>query len=278
MTILDLGAGIYTTAAAEIGDPVQKAGQTTGYTTGVVVETDMLNYAFPQPITPGNFEPVVICDNILVQASPGTPPPGVISDGDSGSVLFGFNTAEGATIHPAVGLVWAQADGNLVACKIQRVFSELDLDVLCASGFPAYLDGLAAEDAPEFTAGVNFVGADRSRRSAALPSAGLARSVEARLVTGKHGKRLVRLVRKHRHELTQQLIRQGDLRRAAPPVGRDLARACATCRPSTSSSPPPRAALPRWCSSATGARCRPRPARHGAQGAGPDLARCPNQR
>jgi hypothetical protein len=159
---------------------------------------------------------VVFFDCYIIDDAPGTPLPGFISAGDSGSVLFGFAPEADATFHPAVGLLFGSTGGGgAYACKIQYVFDALDLDVLCASGYPAYLD-LLAEGAsePALTAGIRFTGAERRTRAATRVTAGLARDVERRLMASAAGREVVALVRRHRHTIFARLIRQGDFRRA----------------------------------------------------------------
>jgi hypothetical protein len=215
LTVIDLGPAIYQIGTAAIGDSVQKTGQTTGYTTGIVVDEDF-NFSLPVPISPGNFQTVGFCDCYIIDEAPGTPLPGFVSSGDSGSVLFGFAPAADATIHPAVGLIFGQTGGGGgYACKIQHVFDALALDVLCAAGYPAYLEGLA-EGAPDsvLTAETRFTGAERRTRAATRVTAGLARDVERRLMESDAGREVAALVRRHRHPILTRLIRQGDLRRA----------------------------------------------------------------
>lgn len=215
LTVIDLGAAIYTIDTASIGDPVQKTGQTTGYTTGTVEDED---YAFlvPVSITPGNFEDVVFCDCYLVVGDGSVPPPGFLSFGDSGSILFGFAPEPDAVIHPAIGLNFASVGERGVACKIQNVFNELNLDVLCASGYPAYLDSIAADvtEPDRLQVATRFTRAERKTRAATRVTAGLARDVEHRLKASAKGQDVVDFVRRFRHPIFAQLIRQSDLRRA----------------------------------------------------------------
>ena len=211
---LEVGPAIYEIGTAAIGDPVQKSGQTTGHTTGQVIDTDYA-LSIPFPLSPGNFKDVVFCDCYLFQGDPGTPLPGVVSDGDSGSILFGVVPASDSVIQPAIGLVFAQSDGRGVACKIQTVFNDLDLDVICASGYPAYLDGIAAGDEAPGIAATRLTSAERNRRAGRLLTAGLARSVERRLLETGPGRNLSDLVRTHRHDIFLRLLRSGDFRRAA---------------------------------------------------------------
>jgi hypothetical protein len=210
LTVIDLGPAIYQIATAAIGDSVQKTGQTTGYTTGIVVDEDF-NFSLSVPISPGNFQTVGFCDCYIIDDAPGTPLPGFVSGGDSGSVLFGFAPEADAVIHPAVGLVFGQTGGGGgYACKIQHVFDALGLDVLCASGYPAYLEGLAeGPPEPDLTAGTRFTDAERRTRAATRVTAGLARDVERRLMEGAAGREVAALVRRHRHAIFARLIRQG---------------------------------------------------------------------
>lgn len=214
LTVIDLSPAIYLIDTASIGDPVQKTGQTTGYTTGTIVD-ESYNVLIPVPITPGNFQDVVFCDCYLIEGDDSLPLPGFSSFGDSGAVIFGFAPEQDAVIHPAIGLNFAIADGRSVACKIQYVFNELDLDVLCASGYPAYLDGIAegAEPDPRIAA-TRFTGSERRTRAAGRRKAGLARDVQRRLRASQAGQTLVNFLNIHRHEILTMLIRGGDVRRA----------------------------------------------------------------
>lgn len=211
LTVLGLGPGIYDTGNAGWLTPVWKSGQTTGVTSGRVIDTDAA-FSFPMLLSPGgNTITILICDNYYFEPAPGTPLPGVVSSGDSGSVLF--IEEEDVTLPRATGLVWAQADNSGIACKINRVFEALDLDVLCSSGYPSYLDGLANDVAEP--AGPRFTLAERARASARMATSGLARSVDKRLRGSTAGAKLSDLVRDFRHPILQGLIRQSDLRRAA---------------------------------------------------------------
>jgi hypothetical protein len=102
-----------------------------------------------------------------------------------------------------------------VACKIQHVFGALDLDVLCASGYPAYLDGIAEGAEPDpWIAAARFTEAERRTRAAGRRKAGLARDVQRRLRASAAGRAMVDFLNIHRHEILTALIRSGDARRA----------------------------------------------------------------
>ena len=212
LTTIEIGPGIYETALPEVGDPVQKTGQTTGYQTGTVVDADF-SFFLNVPTSPGNERRVIFCDCFIIDETLGTPLPGFASDGDSGAVIFGFAEEPDAVIHPALGLLFGSTGGGgAYACKMSYVFDLLDLDVLCASGYPAYLDGLAAGDdedtAPRFTS------RERQVRAPRRATAGLARDVEARLRESNEGQTISNLLRRFRAPIFARLIRQGEARRA----------------------------------------------------------------
>ncbi|MEM9793704.1 MAG: hypothetical protein AAF848_12225 [Pseudomonadota bacterium] len=211
LTVLDLGPAIYDTGLVASFTSVIKSGWVTGTTTGRIIDTTF-HWPMTVNISPGVPRTFLMCWGLLFEGDPGTPPPGVIAQGDSGSILF-IREDPAPAFPRATGLVYGIADGNGVACRIQDVFSALDLDVLCASGYPAYLDGLAADVAEP--SGLRFTPAERTRPSGRLASTGLARSVDQRLNSSDDGKALAALIRESRHPIFQGLIRNGDLRRAA---------------------------------------------------------------
>ena len=210
LTVLDVGPAIYAIDAAAVGDAVVKFGQTTHHTTGRVIDID-LNTIFDIPTGPGAPSiPVVFCDLILIENTDG--PPGFVSLGDSGSVVF--RPDPDSIIEPAVGLGFAQMGPSGVACKIHNVFDAMDLDVLCASGYPAYLDGMAAGQSEDIRA-PRFTGGERAKRATRRSRYGLARSVERQISSSSEGKKMIEFLSRHRHDLLMQIIRPGDLRRLA---------------------------------------------------------------
>lgn len=210
LTVLEIGPAIYAIEAAAEGMGVQKFGQTTELTNGTVLDCDY-NTIFNLPIN-GASTPAVFCDLVVVENIDG--PAGFASNGDSGSVLF--RPDPDSVINPAVGLIFASTGSAGVACKIQHAFDALDLDVLCASGFPAYLDGIAEGAEPDPTiAASRFTVTERRTRAAGRRKAGLARDVQRRLRTSEAGQTLVDSVDIHRHEVLTMLVRGGDVRRAA---------------------------------------------------------------
>ncbi len=228
LTVLEIGPAVYATAVAALGMPIEKSGQTTGHVQGVV---DDVAYAMAiqTPLAPGNWQTVAYCDLIrYVPAQSGT---AVSLDGDSGALVF--TPDPGSVINPAVGLHFAGAvNGSYgVACKIQNVFAALDVDVLCAGGFVAFLDALADEGRDAGAAFASTLFEPRARRSSwrtlRLP-AGLARDVQQRLRASEVGREIVAFVDRHRAELLWTLVANGDARRAAVAALRPILRGATT--------------------------------------------------
>lgn len=225
LTVLEIGPAIYAIEAAAEGMAVRKYGQTTELTNGTVIDTDY-NTIFNQPIN-GVSTPAVFCDLILVENMDG--PAGFASQGDSGSILF--RPDPDSVIDPAVGLIFATTGSAGVACKIQNVFDALDLDVLCASGYPAYLDGIAEGADPDpGVAATRFTEAERRTRAAGRRKAGLARDVQRRLRASVAGQAMVDFLDMHRHEILMALIRNGDVRRAVTAALEPLLRTALTSK------------------------------------------------
>jgi hypothetical protein len=194
----------------------------------VVVDVDYAA-AYPTPLSPGNWQTVGYCD--LIRFEPAEPGTAVSLPGDSGALVFAPDP--GSVIHPVVGLHFAGADDGShgVACKIQNVFQELDVDVLCSGGFAAFLDALA-EDRQDFEATFAAALFDPGRRRKS-PAAlrfhdGLARDVQQRLRGSRTGRRIVRFVDRHRAELLMLLLREGDVRRAVVRALRPILRGATT--------------------------------------------------
>lgn len=227
LTVLEIGPAVYATQTASLGMPIQKMGQTTGLVNGVVTDVDYAA-AYPTPITSSNFQTVGYCDLILYVPGPAGGP--VSMDGDSGALVFTPDPA--SVIDPVVGLHFAGADNGSygVACKIQNVFDELRVDVLCAGGFEAFLDALA-EDGHDFEATVAaslfHPARPRPGRSLRLRD-GLARDVQSRLRNSDTGRRIVELVDRHRAELLSMLLTKGDVRRSVVAALRPILRGALT--------------------------------------------------
>lgn len=228
LTVLEIGPAVYAITAATDGMLVEKTGQTTGHVQGVVDDTDYVA-AYETPLAPGNWQMVAYCD--LIRFVPSQPGTAVSLSGDSGSLLF--TPDPNSVINPAVGLVFAGADNGSygVACKIQNVFTELAVDVLCSGGLAAFLDALA-EDGRDFEAAF-AASMFEPRRTQSLRQTqhlhkGLARDVQRRLRDSQTGRQIVAFVDRHRAELLSMLLINGDARRSTVAALRPILRGATT--------------------------------------------------
>lgn len=227
LTVLEVGPAVYETATPVVGMTVEKFGQTTGHTIGEIDDVDV--YATTDYPVEGE---VALCDCIRFHTEDADQMP-LSSFGDSGSLVF--EEGPPGVTQAAVGLLYGggeQTNNDWAwACKIQRVFGELDLGTLCDGGFAAFLDALFEAESegrvgPEAAARLEAVSAaapraapvftlgDRRHAAARRFHGGLARDVQARLGASRRGRRVNRFVDRHRTELLPLLARDGDARRA----------------------------------------------------------------
>ncbi|MCB0705699.1 MAG: hypothetical protein KDC34_10335, partial [Saprospiraceae bacterium] len=148
LTVVEIGPAVYDTGNPVLGEIVEKTGQTTGHTVGIVVDADYSTIISGYPAGPAVF-----CDCIRIE-----PVDSALlfsSNGDSGSIVFRTNTE--SVLKPALGLYFGGGgtppNNYGVACKIQTVFNELDLGPLCIAGCAAWVDALYADEADEGTQG-----------------------------------------------------------------------------------------------------------------------------
>ena len=128
--MLEIGPGVYAVATPTLDMLVEKFGQTTHHTFGEITDVDLETTS-----TEGfSFD-----DQLRIV--PVDPSDDWSAGGDSGSIVFGQEAASGDA-KPAVGLHWGGSGANGVACKIQNVFSALNLTTICAGLFSAFLDSL----------------------------------------------------------------------------------------------------------------------------------------
>jgi hypothetical protein len=207
---------------------IEKSGQSTGHVEGVVDDIDYAA-AYETPLAPGNWQTVGYCDLIRYVPGPGGPP--ISLNGDSGALVFTPDPS--SVIDPVIGLHFAGADNGSygVACKIQNVFAELDVDVLCSGGFAAFLDALA-EDGRDFEA--TFAASLFDRRRSPVRKrrlrmhTGFARDVQRRMGDSDTGRQIVSFVDRHRADLLALLVTDGDVRRAAVHALRPILRGAVT--------------------------------------------------
>ncbi len=221
LTVIDVGPAIYLTAEAAIDMLVEKTGQTTDHTLGIVVDVDY-NTIIPFP----DEGDVVMCDQIRIE--PQDDALLFSSFGDSGSVIFAEPMDDG--LKPAVGLLFAGSGhtppGDWAAAgKIGNVFSILDLGPLCEGGCSAFIDALYADSADlvpphRFTL--------RERQQAAQFHSGITRDLQARLLNTMRGRSLITFINRHRAELTTLMVKDGDTRRALAAAFRPLVEGATT--------------------------------------------------
>lgn len=206
LTVAEIGPAVYALEVGALDMLVEKYGRTTEHTFGEITDVDLVTTVSGLPFTD--------CMNIDVVA----PSPDWSAGGDSGSLVFSQTPiADGSPIKPVVGLHFAGPPGGTsgVCCKIQNVFSQLDLTTLCAGAFASLFDSLAeAEARGPFRTLPPFSRPKRRRGALLNPMAGLSRDVQTRLQSSKRGRTLTEFVDLHRHELLTLLAKDGDVRRA----------------------------------------------------------------
>jgi len=214
LSVPEIGPAVYAVEVGALDMLVEKFGRTTEHTFGEITDVDLVTTVSGFPFTD--------CMNIEVVA----PSPDWSAGGDSGSLVFSQTPiGDGSTIKPVVGLHFAGPPGGTsgVACKIQNVFSQLDLTTLCGGAFASLFDSLAETEAVgRFPAMLPFSRSKRRGGVLANSRAGLARDVQARLQGSKRGRKLTDFVDVHRHELLTLLARNGDVRRMTTAAFRPL--------------------------------------------------------
>jgi hypothetical protein len=231
LEVIDIGAAVYAIDVAVEGLLVEKFGRTTEHTFGEITDD-----SYTTNLTSGHS----FTDCFRVDAR--APSTDWSDGGDSGSLCFSRDPVEDSEIKPVVGLHFAGASTYGVACKIQNVFSALNLTTLCAGAFAAFLDSLfeseiAAERLTAKEMDLRWLGALAARHPA-LPFpfirkerhyascrrffSGISREVQHRLLTTSRGRQMTDFVDKHRADLLDLLVRNGDIRRATVAAIRPL--------------------------------------------------------
>lgn len=218
LTVVDLGPAVYEVDDPAAGDAVEKTGQTTGHTVGVITDA---NYNTTIDNHPDG--PVVMCDCLRIE--PADPAELFSSNGDSGSIVF--RQVEGSVIKPALGLLFGGGgvppNNYGIACKINNVFAALDLGPLCIAGCAAFVDALYADESENDggdhlrTPDVGpplFTARERRRRRSHRFHSGLTLDVQKRLMTSLRGRGLLGVINRHRSEILTLVVKDGDTRRA----------------------------------------------------------------
>jgi hypothetical protein len=225
LIVHDIGPAVYAIETATLEMRVEKYGQTTEHTYGEVLDVD-----WSGTVSGRLFEDCVYVDIV----SPSTD---WSAGGDSGSLVFSQETINAdSDIKPVVGLHFAGGGTHGIECKIQNVFSDLNLTTLCAGAFAAFLDslfetetegelseenelrlrtlsGLASRSVTRFTP-LSFVRKERCKAATFRFHAGISRELQGRMLATRKGSMVTKFVDDNRAELLGMLSRNGDIRRA----------------------------------------------------------------
>lgn len=185
--------GVYEIADAVVGMEVEKAGQTTGLTCGLVelIDYDSGHYGSRADLwidgDGGNFS----------------------EGGDSGSLYVERTHPEGQAWKRIVGIHWGGSDDDGVGHPIRSIFSDVGVTTLCDGFLTRLLEGGRDESEPDRTVARRRLWPARSARKA-----GLARDLERRFSETELGRRIAELLSTHRVGVVRVLL-NGDGRRAA---------------------------------------------------------------
>ncbi len=237
--VLEVGPGVFAVETPVLDMLVEKFGQTTHHTFGEITDADLETTS-----TEGfSFD-----DQLRIV--PVDPSDDWSAGGDSGSIVFAQAPASG-DVKPAVGLHWGGSGVTGVACKIQNVFTALDLTTICAGLFAAFLDSLfetevegeidpatenrlrrVAAAAPlvrtRLTAPLSVTSRARTSQAGARFHTGISRDIESRLVTSARGRLVTAFVDANRGQVAQLLLTDGDVRRATVAALRPLVAGATT--------------------------------------------------
>jgi hypothetical protein len=177
-------AGVYEIADAELGMAVEKVGQTTGLTCGVVelIDYDSNHY--------GSRADLWIDGDADFSDS-----------GDSGSLYVERTHPEGQTWKRVVGIHWGGSGDDGIGHPIRSVFDDLNLATICEGIITNLIEALSGGD-------------ERESERPGQAHKGLARDFEAAIAQTKVGAKALDLLRRHRVD-TVALVTRGDGRRAA---------------------------------------------------------------
>ncbi len=224
-TVLGIGPAVCQIVNPEIDMVVEKFGQTTGHTVGMIEDVDC---AFPISVPPDWVE-VAYC-NIMYVATDDEEQLPLEGDGDSGALVF-LQQRDPDDPHIAVGLIFGGGERTnnswYWACNIITVFQSLDLSPLCPAACFAFIDALTGREAnggenlgfvderseSALSPGIFTTKERRMRRSRQLNS-GLAEGLRMRVLTSQRGRGIMKFIDRHRNELSTLILRDGDTRRA----------------------------------------------------------------
>ncbi len=223
--VIDISPAVYAIDDVLLDMDVEKFGRTTEHTFGIVDDAD-----YTTTLTSGHT--FVDCFRIDT-ASPSSD---WSSGGDSGSLIFSQQVIDpDSEIKPVVGLHFAGGGTTGVGCRIQNVFSELNLTTLCSGAFASFLDGLfdsevTSEEVVVSNSLHTFTSADLIRPGTKIPAdffklkrplasskrfhAGISRDIQSQLSKTKRGRMVNQFVDNNRDELLRLLAQDRDIQRA----------------------------------------------------------------
>jgi hypothetical protein len=235
-TVLEIGPAVCNIDNPEIDMVVEKFGQTTGHTVGMIEDVDIAVALWVEGVQ------VAFCDIMYIATDdPGQLP--LESFGDSGALVFQQGEPDGPNI--AVGLLFGGGTGVnnpwYWACNIVTVFESLDLSPLCPAACSAFINALARErtgggESVQFVTGDSggslspgvFTTKERRMRRSWQLNSGLANDLRKRVLTSQRGRGLMKFIDLHRNELSRLIMRDGDTRRALIAALRPIFRGAIT--------------------------------------------------
>ncbi|MGI9551195.1 MAG: hypothetical protein ACR2MT_08355 [Aurantibacter sp.] len=237
LSVVDIGPAVYAVDVAEVEMLVEKYGQTTRHTYGMITDEDWEGW-----VSTFYFEQCFRVDN----RAPSTD---WSAGGDSGSLVFSQTPIEaGSEIKPVVGLHFAGASTYGIGCHIQNVFSRLDLTTLCSGAFSSFLDSLFGreeelelEDEVAFNALASMAKMQvvkriprpllrkaRCKAQSRNLYSGISRDIQDQLRATNRGRKVVSIVNDYRHELLTLLAKDNDIRRVTTLAVSSLAEGTTT--------------------------------------------------
>ena len=188
--------GVYEIADPHLGMEVEKAGQTTGLTCGLV---DLIDYDSGHY---GSHNDVWI-DGDGADFS---------NAGDSGALYVERVHPDGRSFKRVIGIHWGGSGNDGVGHPIRAVLEDVNATTICAGLFKALIESIFQRQEAEAESAEASARLARPRRD--VVRVGLARDLERRLRSTKAGAEVVDLVHDQRASIVRVLM-DGDGRRAA---------------------------------------------------------------
>ena len=224
LNVPEIGPAIFAVETPVLDTQVEKYGLMTHHTFGEIIDVDWQGTISGMP-----FDDCLFID-------PVSPSNSWSAKGDSGSLIFSQTPIpEDSGIKPVVGLHFGHSGDRGVGCKIQSVFSSLDLTTLSAGAFPAFFDALFEAETDGSVSGESesrlraisamatrtatrfspqaFARRERIYRTRGFHT-GISHDMYHRLIRSARGRTLTDFVSQNRAELLSLLAKDGDIRRA----------------------------------------------------------------